>query len=483
MAATARAVAVTAFVEGTPLETLMAPPYGWDMPRQDGASPVNVRVTARDEHGHEASEQVRVLGGSLLGGNAVPSFRSDTQAVTINLGVFDSWKRRILDLQRDEIIVRDNGQPQEILGFGREDMPLRTVVLFDRSGSMDGRMEMTRQALDELLSRLDARDQSKLVAFNDRVNQLVDFTGDHDAIRAGAATLEAGGGTALYDAILFALQSFETDTSSPTRAGHVCSSRTGWDQDSVNPMSRVLDRVRDVGATIFAVGYGEALESDELRATLVKIARSTGGEAFFVPRTDHLAPIFAQIARRMRAMYFVSFVPDNRHGRVARADGGGAGAQPVDSASQARLRRLGRRRRRLKLAGRQLWRHTIALLLVTGIGATDLHVRCPSSRPRHKRVLSFPAARSSSARTLAWRQGRGKGFLYELAEYLQEPGMRTRAVRLDKAITEACCIRGAVATAPRQAWLGAAELGAAGRLRLCKGSRPDGLVRRSSRRA
>lgn len=305
------AVAVTAFVEGTPLETLMAPPYGWDMPRQDGASPVNVRVTARDEHGHEASEQVRVLGGSLLGGNAVPSFRSDTQAVTINLGVFDSWKRRILDLQRDEIIVRDNGQPQEILGFGREDMPLRTVVLFDRSGSMDGRMEMTRQALDELLSRLDARDQSKLVAFNDRVNQLVDFTGDHDAIRAGAATLEAGGGTALYDAILFALQSFETDTSSPTRPAMVLLS-DGWDQDSVNPMSRVLDRVRDVGATIFAVGYGEALESDELRATLVKIARSTGGEAFFVPRTDHLAPIFAQIARRMRAMYFVSFVPDNR---------------------------------------------------------------------------------------------------------------------------------------------------------------------------
>jgi hypothetical protein len=86
----------------------------------------------------------------------------------------------------------------------------------------------------------------------------------------------------------------------------------GWDQDSVNSMSRVLDRVRDANATIFAVGYGEALDSDELRATLVEIARSTGGEAFFVPRTDHLAPIFAQIARRMRAMYFVSFVPDNR---------------------------------------------------------------------------------------------------------------------------------------------------------------------------
>ncbi len=299
-------VAVTAFVDGIPLESLAGPPYRWDMPPRASDSTVSVRVTARDEHGHQASEEV-LVGGA----NEVPLFHSDSQAVTLNIGVFDSWKRRILDLQRHEVIVRDNGRPQEILGFGRENIPLRALVLLDHSGSMDGRMEMARQALDQLLSRLDARDQLKLVAFNDHINQLVDFTQDRDVIRASAASLEAGGGTALYDAILLALQSFETATVSPTRPAMVILS-DGWDQDSVNPMSRVIDRVREVGATIFAVGHGEALESDELRATLREIARSTGGEAFFVPRADHLSPIFAQIARRMRAMYFVSFISDIR---------------------------------------------------------------------------------------------------------------------------------------------------------------------------
>ena len=304
-------VAVTAFVDGISLETLLGPPYRWDMPPMAGESLVSVRVTARDGHGHEASEEVRLLRANVLGENKVSLFHSDSRAVTLNIGVFDSWKRRILDLQRHEIIVRDNGLPQEILGFGREDVPLRALVLFDRSGSMAGRMETARQALDELVNRLDAQDQLKLVAFNEHVNQLVDFTQDHDVIRASAASLEASGGTALYDAILFALESFETDTSSPTRPAMVILS-DGWDQNSVNPMSRIIDRVREVGATIFAMGHGEALESEELRTTLREIARSTGGEAFFVPSTDHLAPIMAQIARRMRAMYFVSFVPISR---------------------------------------------------------------------------------------------------------------------------------------------------------------------------
>ena len=113
-------VAVTAFVDGIPLESLAGPPYRWDMPPRASDSTVSVRVTARDEHGHQASEEV-LVGGA----NEVPLFHSDSQAVTLNIGVFDSWKRRILDLQRHEVIVRDNGRPQEILGFGRENIPLR----------------------------------------------------------------------------------------------------------------------------------------------------------------------------------------------------------------------------------------------------------------------------------------------------------------------------------------------------------------------
>jgi hypothetical protein len=94
------------------------------------------------------------------------------------------------------------------------------------------------------------------------------------------------------------------------------------------------------------------------------------------------------------------------------------------------------------LASRQLWRHTFALLLVTGIGATDLHGSVSQQPVAAQEGVVVPGGKEFVRSYLGMVRGRGKGFLYELAEYLQEPGMRTRAVRLDKAIAELVAYEG-----------------------------------------
>jgi Ca-activated chloride channel family protein len=289
-----------AFLDEWSLGVLEAPPYEWKLPRVRPLSSLRVDVVGGD--GLAASDAV------LLAGPESALFATASDAVALNLLATDHRGRFLRSLQRDEIILTDNGERQEILDFARTGVPLQVIVLFDRSYSMNGRMGGARRALASFLEQLEPEDRVKLICFNHRVVTASDFTADHHRLLELVDGYRPDGGTALHDALLLSLEHFERDDDVRIRPAILVFS-DGWDQDSINGLGAAVESVRREGITLFAIGQGEALEDGSLRRGLERMAEATGGAAYFVRDPDRLAPTLSEVGSQMRAMYFLSYRP------------------------------------------------------------------------------------------------------------------------------------------------------------------------------
>lgn len=276
------------------------PPYRWSVSRP--AEATTIRVEATDGLGRRGTVEMVVSPG------AGASFDADVRAVTLNLSVVDENDRFVSDLGRDEVIVRDAGVEQNLLEFTRARAPLRVALLLDRSGSMAARMDRTLDALEAFLRLLDRADRVRLFGFNDRVTSYTPWTSEHEVVAGFARLIRAEGGTALHDALRYGAVQLSAFGDAVERRA-VLLLTDGRDSTSRAGLEEALDRLRDTGVTVFALGQGEALDDEELRDTLLRVAEGTGGQARFVEDPDELSVSLRRVAMAMRALYFVSWVP------------------------------------------------------------------------------------------------------------------------------------------------------------------------------
>ena len=295
---------VQAFLDDEDLGLRSRAPYRWVAPLEDDAAAVHIRVVAIDSTG--AQTQIEELVTRVPG----MRFSAEVPAVTLNLAAIDGSERFISDLEAGELIIKDNGEAQEILDFARGEAPLRISILVDQSNSMADKMEETIAALGGFLEQLGADDQVKLMAFNDRVTSYTPFTNVHGLVASFAQAIRPEGSTALYDALLYGYRQLANHEDARERRV-IFLLTDGDDQASRNALQPALDRVRNGGVTVFALGQGDALDDGDLRDVLRQMAEQTGGEAFFEKDKDKLDAVFMQIASAMRALYLVSYRPSN----------------------------------------------------------------------------------------------------------------------------------------------------------------------------
>jgi VWFA-related protein len=97
-------------------------------------------------------------------------------------------------------------------------LKLSVVLAIDVSGSMAGEpLDSAKQAAGEFIRALGPNDEAAIVAFNATVTPVVPFTNDRAKLTNGIAGLQAGGGTALFEAVQAATYAARS-TTSPRRA-------------------------------------------------------------------------------------------------------------------------------------------------------------------------------------------------------------------------------------------------------------------------
>jgi Ca-activated chloride channel homolog len=234
-----------------------------------------------------------------------------TNLVSINITVTDSRDRFVTGLEKERFEVYDNSVKQEIEHFTDEDAPLSLGVVYDVSGSMQGRISRSLGALKQFLETSHEDDDFFLIGFNDRTNLLQDFTTSADKIIGRLMLVAPRGSTALYDAAYLAVEKIKQGRF-PKKALLIISD--GQDNNSRYTYTELRNLVRETGVLIYTIGitdpYTDPL-SNYGQSVLEEMARTTGGRAFFpVANNDaELIEICTRIALELRHQYGIGFYP------------------------------------------------------------------------------------------------------------------------------------------------------------------------------
>jgi VWFA-related protein len=232
-------------------------------------------------------------------------FRADVNLVEIHTAVFDRRGRHLTGLTRQDFEIRDGAQPGPPEIFESAESPIAIGLLLDVTGSMYDTLPLLKRAAIQLVESLREDDRVALFAFNDRMSTVADFDSDQRAIAAAIRRLQAGGHTALFDALARASQRMLQRQGKKVLVVFT----DGNDNASVLTLNSALDRSRRNGLQIHAVAQGEALRHRKLMDTLEDIAKGTGGLAFKVQKASEIQEVFSEISRDLAASYLLGFRP------------------------------------------------------------------------------------------------------------------------------------------------------------------------------
>jgi Ca-activated chloride channel family protein len=270
--------------------------------------------------------------------------RREVHLVNVVFAVSDRRNRFATDLDQKDFRVFEDGRGQRIEFFHREtDLPLRIGVLLDTSNSIRSRLKFEKEAafnfLFDVLRR--EKDLAFIETFDSGPEIQQDYTNDIEKLRSAINRQRAGGGTALYDAIVQACASRllhpppgPADNPEVRRVLVVVSD--GVDDLSNHTLADALEMAERAGVAVYAISTSTdwvALDQPteegiprKLHLTggdkiLHRLAEDTGGRAFYPYRVDDLARSFQAIGTELRSQYSLAYTPtghaaDNKFHRI-----------------------------------------------------------------------------------------------------------------------------------------------------------------------
>ena len=263
----------------------------------------------------EKSSQTPTAATDLQEG-AVPTFHAHADLVLVPVTVTDNLNRFVLGLLKGDFELFEDGLKQNVTLFSDEDAPLSIGVLFDKSGSMAYKLGSSRDATYQLLNALNKADEAFLVEFDDHAKISMGFTTRMEELRGALKNAQAGGQTAMLDAIDIGLVEMKKATNS-RKAIVVVSD--GGDNRSHYTAAQIESLVREADVQIYAMGVFEplftsALTPEEISGPrlLSEIATQTGGRAFAARDPADMPSVATRIAVELRNQYVLGYYPKNK---------------------------------------------------------------------------------------------------------------------------------------------------------------------------
>jgi VWFA-related protein len=236
----------------------------------------------------------------------------DVALVVMPATVTDRQRGFVSNLVEGDFEVYENGVRQHIRLFRNEDIPVTVGLVVDQSTSMLPKLAEVSAAAQTFVRSSNPQDEMFVVNFNEHVSLglpgAVRFTNNTVELANAIVVRPAGGQTALYDAIAKAL--VELQAGSRDKKVLIVVS-DGGDNASVRNLAQVMELAGQSSAVIYTIGVFDEDDQDRNPSVLKRLARATGGEAFFPGQISEVAPICDRIARDIRHQYTIGYVPTN----------------------------------------------------------------------------------------------------------------------------------------------------------------------------
>ncbi|MDT5059646.1 MAG: Ca-activated chloride channel [Acidobacteriota bacterium] len=246
---------------------------------------------------------------------------SQQPVVKLNVLVTDSSNQRVSDLRQEDFRVSEDGKPQTISYFSREELPVSYGLVVDASGSQRALLNYIIEAGRNIVSSNKPEDEAFVMRFVDADNIQVEqgFTSNKAALSDALDNIYVEGGlTALIDAVNQSL-----DYLKKNKPGVIGSSRRqaiilitdGEDRGSRTHADALLNRLREEDAQVFIIGLTKMsnLQSSREKAAgfLTRIAEASGGRAFFPKSSTELPGVVEEITRNLHMQYVIGYTPTN----------------------------------------------------------------------------------------------------------------------------------------------------------------------------
>jgi Ca-activated chloride channel family protein len=245
--------------------------------------------------------------------------RSDVRLVLLDVSVKGRDGERVSGLSKDNFRIDENGARQDITIFANNDIPVTVGILVDNSRSMTPKRAEVLSAANTFIEESNRHDEIFVLNFNDTVKRgLPKGTLFSDDIRQLRAALSRGypeGRTALNDAVVDGLHQLE-DGKRDKKTLIVISD--GGDNASEHTRREMLDLVEHSLATIYTIGLFDTGDPDRDPGILKKLARITGGAAYFPGDADDMVAACRGIAKDIRTRYTLGYAPPVSNGSLLR---------------------------------------------------------------------------------------------------------------------------------------------------------------------
>jgi len=180
-------------------------------------------------------------------------FKSGVELINVTATVTDGTGRFVPGLGKEDFVVFEDDQPQEVTQFSAERVPVSLGIALDTSQSMSGeKIQAAKSALDRFLFDLfGPDDEFFLYRFSDDPQLLQDWTTDRSALSRSLNRAIPNGRTALYDAVADAVPLAQKGRNLK-KALVVISD--GNDTSSRTSMREIKQIIRENEALVYAIG-------------------------------------------------------------------------------------------------------------------------------------------------------------------------------------------------------------------------------------
>jgi len=236
----------------------------------------------------------------------------DVDLVLVPVSVTDAMNRMVTGLEKNYFVLLDNGQRQEIKYFSSEDAPISLGVIFDVSGSMEGKIKQAQDAVGEFFKTANPEDEFFLITFSDAPEVLADFTRSVGDIQSKLVFARPKGSTALLDAIYLGISKMRR-AKYQRKALLIISD--GGDNHSRYTEGEIKSLVREADVEIYALGMFSSAprmpEEQEGPELLSQVAEVTGGRMFTIDNPNQLGSAATKIGAELRNQYVLGYRPSN----------------------------------------------------------------------------------------------------------------------------------------------------------------------------
>jgi len=253
------------------------------------------------------------------------------QLMRFNASVMDRNGRAIPGMHASDFTVFENGVERTVTNVSPANEPFNLILLLDVSGSVEERMDFIRKAARDFLKTASPQDRISIISFRDDIQIISDFTTDRAMLSRKLDEIDAGGGTALYDALGYVLAEPIKRLRGERTAVVVMSD--GDDNKSFLPFPAILEALAESGALIYPLYVPSGLipESsvpkpeitiDPLRTRYLtlttradeegrKLAAASGGVYYPIKRIEDLQRAYDDVVLQLRTAYTITYASNS----------------------------------------------------------------------------------------------------------------------------------------------------------------------------